>query len=80
MAKIIDDAALPSGGDRKLYPWAEWFDGRTRELTRGEDFDRDVEAFARQIYPAAKTRGFRARVSVVDEKTIRIRATKPDAP
>jgi hypothetical protein len=79
MARIIDDSALTGPARRKAsYPWDEWFDGRTRELVRGEDFTISTSAFARSAYAAAVLRGKRARISVLEDRIL-LRAEKRPA-
>lgn len=59
MAKKVD--AFPRRATHALYDWHEWFDGDIWCLTKGKDFDTDVEIFRVQVYGAAKVRGLKAR-------------------
>ena len=46
MAEIVDAMPPYHGGRHSEYPWAEWFDGRPRKLTKDVDFKTSVRVFA----------------------------------
>jgi hypothetical protein len=50
---------------RNKYPWDEWLDGSTWQLTPGEDYT-NVNGFRRTVYEAAEKRGGHARTSMVN--------------
>jgi hypothetical protein len=62
MARILEDHSWTRGKRRgSSYPWAEWFDGKTRELVRGEDFTSTLKSFRTTAYVAAKRAGVTVR-------------------
>jgi hypothetical protein len=74
MAEIVDDDLL-----RKFtYPWDEWSDGRTWQITRGEDFEVSAMAMRAQITGAATRRGMRAIIRKKGPDTLRFRFTGAD--
>lgn len=73
MAKVVE-GDLPLDGRASKYPWEQWFDGRTWELTKGEDYNVQNENMRSATYIAAKRSGKRVSISVVDETTIRLQA------
>jgi hypothetical protein len=77
MAKIVDDSAIRPR-DRS-YPWDKWFDGRTREFARGEDFVTAPPTFRNTFATAARKRGLLA-VTCVAGDTVTARATKRETP
>jgi hypothetical protein len=75
MAEIVEDAVW--GSPRRSvgrYPWEEWCDGKTRVLTRGEDFSCTVKS----MQNAVNVRAFRTaaviRTRVLDDDRIQIKA------
>lgn len=71
MAKVVKGDLVSAGRPRK-YPWEEWLDGRTWELTRGEDFTSNALAFRNQIYTRARDFGKLVSVTIVDDDTLRM--------
>lgn len=58
MAEVIDAFRFNSRfGNRKLYPWDEWFDGRIWKLRSGVDFQITSESFRNGLASAAKRHG-----------------------
>lgn len=49
----------------RAYPWHDWFDGSTWELT-SEDFDGTLAAFRARCYYMAREFDYRLRTRVVD--------------
>lgn len=47
-------------GRPSAYPWAEWFDGRTWEITQGEDYIVASASMAAIIRSRARRHGMRA--------------------
>lgn len=50
------------GGDGRRYPWAEWLDGKTREVVRGVDYDITSQEFVIRARRAAWKRGLSLRI------------------
>ena len=73
MAKKVE--AFPRHAVHALYDWHEWLDGGIWCLTKGKDFDSDVEHFRVQVYSAAKARGLKARTSREGDKNIYVQGT-----
>jgi hypothetical protein len=69
MAKVIDW----NGPD-----WDAWFDGRAWELTRGEDFDKNVESFRGSVLYEAKKREIKVKVAVVSPNVVRLKKVLPN--
>lgn len=63
MARIIERFSEPAA-QRGKYPWGEWFDGRKRELTQGEDFHCSPHCFAVSAYGKARRMGGRCTCKV----------------
>jgi len=56
MAKTVNDSLLVANrGRTHQYPWAEWTDGRTWEVEKGEDFECTLNSFRNGLYSVAKT-------------------------
>lgn len=62
MAKKVGSFPVETrrGGRSFKYPWAEWLDGSVWELTRGIDFQVEVDSLLPQVYTQAKNRGLTA--------------------
>lgn len=58
------------------YDWSEWLNGEVWKLVRGTDFETHPTALRTAIYNAAKSRGLKAKTSVLDENTIVVQALK----
>lgn len=70
MAKKVNPDLLSGGRGRPpIYPWDEWLDGSTWLLTKGEDFDIQIESMRQSIYNMARRRGGHARVSTTVDGT-----------
>ena len=76
MAKIVNDEELAVG--KVKYPWNEWFDGQTRELSRPEDFETTVSNMRNMIYVAAKKHGKKVTCRPQGNTIILIRARDMD--
>ena len=55
MAKVVD--GILEITPRATYPWDQWFDGRTWELTPGEDFNCQLQYMRGAVYTAARRLG-----------------------
>lgn len=55
-------------GSDHLYPWHDWFDGTTWELTPGDDFTEQVTNFRQRCYREAYSRQYRLRTRLLDGK------------
>lgn len=62
MAKVIS-SAVPVRPWRR-YPWDEWFDGKARELARGEDFTVSTVNFRSAAVSAARRMGIRVAIAI----------------
>lgn len=71
MAKVITGGLIQKR--RSRLP-DEWFDGQTREFTRGEDFHGKPSTFRTSLYQAASRRGLRASASIVNDDTLHFKA------
>tara|TARA_R100000306_G_C4356527_1_gene133019 strand:- start:679 stop:960 length:282 start_codon:yes stop_codon:yes gene_type:complete len=81
MAKTIDDSLLVANrGRTHQYPWAEWTDGRTWEVEKGDDFECTLNSFRNGLYSIAKTLAMKVTSMTVPEKgIIRFRFVDVDA-
>jgi hypothetical protein len=66
MAKKIN-ATIEFMSHHSRYPWNEWFDGSTWELTRGEDFDCPASSFRVRAQAAAAQRGMKLATRVRED-------------
>lgn len=57
MSKVVDGFPGNCKGRITRYPWDQWLDGQTWELTPGEDFGTSVATFRRVLHSAATARG-----------------------
>jgi hypothetical protein len=58
MPAMVEDKpkrTLPTGR-RPKYPWAEWFDGKTHTITRGEDFQVPLMSMRGILHQSAKAK------------------------
>lgn len=62
MAKQLD--RFPGGGS---YDWDQWLDGGIWLLTKGEDFEIDIESMRAAASRAAKQAGKKVRTRVIKE-------------
>ena len=65
-------------GAYSKYPWAEWLDGNIWMLKQGEDFFADMRSMRVMTYNMAKKFGLRVNTTVVDERTLVIKAVTND--
>lgn len=73
MATIIDASEVSWGRGRVAgYPWEEWFDGQTRQLTRNKDFKIKPESLRGQAYTAARRHRVKIRTKILDKDTLAI--------
>ena len=76
MATVVDEE-LPETHSREWkYPWAQWTDGRTWFLVRGEDFTCTTQSMDSGVRQAARSRGLRAKVRRVGDDLV-IQAVRP---
>ena len=75
MAKLLKEPLADNARPTK-YPWAEWFDGKPRELTRGKDFQQHPDPFHATAIGAARRYNVRLRTRVVDDDTVQLQAVK----
>ena len=64
MAERLSGRKWPGRGSDGKYPWDEWLDGSTWQLTPGEDFTVEGAAFRAAVHQAAGRRGGHARTSM----------------
>lgn len=82
MARILKDFVFTKPHDtRRIFHWAEWADGKIRELTAGEDFPRkyrpeDVQVRAHNY---ARTSGIKVRTQKINNQKIVVQFYKPAA-
>lgn len=62
---------------RLTYPWAEWLDGKARDLKQGVDFPTTVTNVKATAYQAAKRLGLKVIVNILNNDTVRIQAIVP---
>lgn len=75
MARIITNPDWTTKRQsREKYPYAEWFDGKTRQLILGEDFHCSYNSMVSLLYAAAERHDVQIRTKRVDPKTIQIQA------
>lgn len=63
-----NEIAFTDRGRPSSYPWDEWFDGNTWELTPGKDFTTEVKAFQSTAQQAARNRRLRLRTRSLGDK------------
>ena len=63
-------------GGKSKYDWDTILNGKTWELTQGEDFEMNPRTFVAHVHGTAKRRGLKARTHTKDERTIIVRAYK----
>ena len=75
MANTVNDSLLVANrGRTHQYPWAEWTDGRTWEVEKGEDFECTLNSFRNGLYSIAKTLAMKVTsMTIPDEGVIRFR-------
>jgi len=61
-------------GAYSKYPWEEWMDGNIWMLKQGEDFFADMRSMRVMCYNTAKKFDLRVNTTVVDERTLVIKA------
>lgn len=77
MAEILDNYDFSSTRKRgSIYPWEEWFDGKIRKLSRGDDFKGTAESFRVGAYNAAKKSGVTIQTRILDENSVVLRAIR----
>jgi hypothetical protein len=59
---------FPSRKRRSKYPWAEWLDGSTWKLRRGEDFQTTGESMRATAVKAAQAAGKNIRTQVTTDQ------------
>lgn len=80
MAEILKDFVFTSPTDRRrVFPWAEWADGKIRELTAGEDFPRKykLEEVQTRAHIYARNHGMKARTQKINNRKIVVQFYKP---
>jgi len=81
MAKVLKNYKPPKrkSGRVPIYPWSTWLDGKTRRLTRGQDFQCELATMDDNCRKAAKACGLKVRVNREPEThSIVVRAFKVD--
>lgn len=79
MARVIEgNVKRRAPGRAAKYLWAEWFDGQSREMIRGDDFSVDARVFRCIASSAARSRGKKLVTSVIDDNTVHIQAFDRD--
>jgi len=63
-------------GGKSKYDWDTILNGKTWELSQGEDFEMEPRTFVAHVHGTAKRRGLKARTHTKDERTIIVRAYK----
>jgi hypothetical protein len=64
MAERLSGREWPAQERYGKYPWKEWLDGGTWQLTPGEDFTTAMEVFRRAAHAAAQARHGKVRTAV----------------
>ena len=73
LATIVEASEVAWGRGREAgYPWHEWFDGQTRQLTRNKDFKIKPESLRGQAYTAARRHKVKIRTKILDKDTLAI--------
>ena len=62
------------------YDWDSLFDGEIYKVTKGEDFECDIESFRVQAYGAARNRGLFLRSAKLSDNELALQATKDTPP
>lgn len=75
MAEIIDEFPVSHHRNSK-HPWDTWLDGRVWKIKQGEDCTVETDKFTRSVYAAARNRGLKARIRVLNGDTLVIQARK----
>ena len=72
MAERLDayEFKVQTRGQRRRYPWGQWFDGAPWRLTSGEDFQMPVKNMARLCRMAASRRSVEINVNVVGQQVV----------
>lgn len=60
------------------YDWDEFFSGAIVKLTKGEDFECDIESIRVQAYGAARARGLRLKSVKMSETELALQALAPE--
>jgi hypothetical protein len=63
-------------GGKSKYDWDTILNGKTWELSQGEDFEMEPRTFVAHVHGTAKRRGLKARTHTKDARTIIVRAYK----
>ena len=79
MAEVVSDSvwAQRRSGRPTIYPWAEWLDGQTRILTRGQDFQVTAMSLRNTVQVNGGRHGFQVRTRILDEDRIQLQAILP---
>lgn len=64
----------PYRGRPTKYPWDEWLNGQTWQLTRGVDFTLDDSSLRAAVSSAANKRNRQARVAKVSDDVYAVQA------
>lgn len=74
----LDLKDVPKRGRPAKYPWDKWFDGKTRVLEQGVDYEADSpKSFRSTVYSAAKRMGIGIETRIIDGE-LHIQAILPD--
>lgn len=63
MARVVEDSAIETHTNN-VYPWGDWLNGKTWELTKGEDFKCTMNSMRVQAYKHASKRGGRVKTKI----------------
>ncbi len=63
-------------GGKSKYDWDTILNGKTWELSQGEDFEMEPRTFVAHVHGTAKRRGLKARTHTKDARTNILRAYK----
>ena len=72
MARVIHEGI----GNPRRVPWADYADGRTWELVRGQDFDQDAEHARRAAMAWAYRHDAEVRTSVPSPDRLRVQLVR----
>lgn len=70
MAEVLEGHDFRSGHGNSKYPWAEWADGQTRRIVRGQDFDVEAKVMQGQIKVRGSKEGRRTATNVQGDEVV----------
>ena len=75
MSAVLQNFTFPKKGRPDFHPYDRWFDGKIRQITKGVDFDVDIEKMSQRLKSAATNRGYKLSVAIRDENRLAFQAT-----